>query len=183
MIPSAILFPQYAQAFNSVSARLSLAAGVLLSSLLAEVQVKRQEKVALALSALLFFGFVFRDEWKLNLMEDQLNAAVAQLPRSSRVIGFLRVRSKWINPLLQAPLVHAVDRACVGHCFSYANYEPSTRQFRVRAEVGNSIVMADYEDVSAVERDRYIIQARDLPVFFVYSCGSDGLQVCSHELR
>jgi len=27
------------------------------------------------------------------------------------------------------------ERACIGHCFSYENYEPSSRQFRVaRAE-------------------------------------------------
>ena len=27
---------------------------------------------------------------------------------------------------------HVIDRACIGHCFSYANYEPATAQFRVR---------------------------------------------------
>ena len=24
-----------------------------------------------------------------------------------------------------------IDRICVGHCYSYANYEPSTDQFRI----------------------------------------------------
>jgi len=32
-------------------------------------------------------------------------------------------------------IAHSVDRACIGHCFSYSNYEPSSGQFRVRASL------------------------------------------------
>lgn len=177
-IPSVIMFPQFAAPFNSVSIRLSLAAGIMLGVFLIEVQPNGCERVVLTLSALMFFGFVFRDARNLNRMEDHLDAALAQVPVNSRVIGLLRVPSRRPSPGL-----HAVDRACIGHCFSYATYEPSTRQFRVRAATGNPIVMADYADVWAAELGHYRVQARDLPVFLVYLCGPDSQQVCSRELH
>jgi hypothetical protein len=177
-IPSIIMFPQYALPFSFVSERLSLAAGVLFLALLAEVQLKHHEKALLVLSALMFFSFVFRDGQKLNRIENRIGAVVAQLPSHSRVIGFLRIPSQ-----SRPQLLHAVDRACIGRCFSYASYEPSSRQFRVRAAEGNPIVMADYDDVASVETGDYVVQAGDLPAFLVYLCGSDQQQVCSHELH
>lgn len=177
-IPTIITFPQYALPFSFVSERLSLAAGVLFLALLAEVQLKHHEKALLVFSALMFFSFVFRDGQKLNRIENRLDAAVKQLPSHSRVIGFLRIPSQ-----NRPQLLHAVDRACIGRCFSYASYEPSSRQFRVRAADGNSIVMADYNDVASVETGDYVVQAGDLPAFLMYLCGPDGQQVCSHELH
>jgi hypothetical protein len=177
-IPSVIMFPQFAAPFNSVSSRLSLAAGIMLGAFLVEIQPKAPERVVLTLSALIFFGLVFRDAQKINRMEDHLDAVVSQLPVNSRVIGLLRVPTRRATPGL-----HALDRACIGRCFSYASYEPSTRQFRVRAAAGNPIVMADYPDVWAVEMGQYRVQPRDLPVFLVYLCGPDSQQVCSRELH
>lgn len=68
----------------------------------------------------------------------------------ARVIVILRVPSRDFSPA-----EHVVDRACIGRCCSYANYEPSTGQFRVHAEAGNPIVMADYADVYSVEMGIY----------------------------
>lgn len=177
-IPTVIVFPQYTSSFGFVSARLSLAAGVMLCAFLSDVQPKGYERLILTVSAVMFFSFVFRDARKLNRMEDHLDAALAQVPASSRVIGLLRVPERQISPG-----VHALDRACIGHCFSYASYEPSTEQFRVRATAGNPIVMADYADVFAVELGQYRVHARDLPVFLVYLCGPENQQVCSRELH
>ncbi len=178
LIPAAIAFPAYSAPFNLVSYRLSLAAGVMLAAFLADVQPKSYEKAVLVLSVLIFFSLVFRDARKLNRMEDNLDAALAQVPVKSRVIGILRTPSRDLSPA-----EHAVDRACIGRCFSYANYEPSTGQFRVRANAGNPFVMADYADVYSVELGRYRVQASDLPVILVYLCGLDRPQVCTRELH
>jgi len=177
-IPTVIEFPQYATPFGFVSYRLALITGVLLAAFLVDARPKVCEKVLLTVSALIFFGFVFRDDWKLNRMEDKLDAALAKVPAQSRVLGLLRVPSRQLSPG-----EHAIDRACIGRCFSYASYEPSTGQFRVRAAIGNPIVMADYADVYSVETGRYMVQAADLPVFLVYLCGTDREQVCSTELH
>jgi len=157
---------------------MSLAAGITLCALLAEVRLNRYEKFLLTISAVMFFGFVFRDTREFNRREDQVDAVVARLPAGSRVIGpFLNERK------LLSPLLHVIDRACIGHCFSYASYEPASRQFRVRAEPKNSVVMADYADVGAVELGQYRVRARDLPLFLVYSCGPSLREICSRELR
>ena len=178
MIPADIAFTQFESPFDFVSLRLSLAAGVMLGAFLVDVQPKNYEKLVLSLSALIFYGLVFRDAGKLNRMEDQVDAALTQVPANSRVIGLLRTPS-----IDFSPGEHQLDRACIGRCFSYANYEPSTGQFRVRAAPGNPIVMTDYADVYAVELGRYRVQAADLPVFLIYLCGPDGQQVCSRELH
>ncbi|HEX8816351.1 MAG TPA: hypothetical protein VF753_12690 [Terriglobales bacterium] len=174
VIPSAITFPQYALAFSFISLRFSLAAGVLLCGLLNEVELRVPEKALLMMCVVSYFGLLFADGRMLNRVEDRLDAVVGQLPTNTRVIGRLR------SITMPIQLLHAVDRACLGYCYSYANYEPASRQFRVRAAAGNPIVMADYHDVSAVERGDYRVQARDLPLFLVYLCGAE---VCARELR
>jgi len=94
------------------------------------------------------------------------------------VIGLFLTTSTRANPLW-----HFVDRPCIGHCFSYGNYEPASRQFRIRSTEGNGIVMSDYADVYQVETGKYRVQSRDLPLFLVYSCGSTHQEICSRELH
>jgi hypothetical protein len=78
---------------------------------------------------------------------------------------------------------HTVDRACIGYCFSYGNYEPSSLQFRVRARAGNPFVLANFNDASATERGEYVVQPKDLPVFQIYECDGDRTaDLCMHLL-
>jgi hypothetical protein len=178
LVPTAVTFPQYALPFSYITTRLSLIAGVTFCALLAKVQLSTYEKLALALTAALFFAFIFHDTREFNRMEDDVDKAVAQFPSESRVIGLFLTQSTRINPL-----GHAVDRACIQHCFSYANYEPASRQFRIRAEATNRAVMNNFADVAQVEQGEYKVQTRDLPLFFVYSCGPLHREVCSRELH
>lgn len=178
LIPTAVTFPQYTLPFSYITTRLSLMAGVTFCGLLARVRLNRYEKGALTLTAVVFFALIFHDTHEFNRMEDEVDHAVAQFPSESRVIGLFLTQSTRINPM-----GHAVDRACIQHCFSYANYEPASRQFRIRAEAGNRAVMSSFADVAEVEQGKYIVQTRDLPLFFVYSCGPLQREVCSRELH
>jgi hypothetical protein len=94
---------------------------------------------AMAAIAFVFFGLSYADERALNQVETEMEQAVAQLPPGQRVVSALADPESRINPL-----DHVVDRICVGRCFSYANYEPSTAQFRVRADHENPFVVSDY---------------------------------------
>lgn len=178
ILPNGISFPQYAVPLEAITTRMSLAAGITLCALLVETQINRYEKLLLVLSAMIFFVFVFRDSREFNRLEDQASAAVARLPPGSRVIGQFPTERKRLNPSL-----HMIDRACIGHCFSYASFEPSSKQFRVRAEPGNAVVMTDYTDVAAVQLGKYRVRISDLPLFLVYSCGPAYDQVSSRELH
>jgi hypothetical protein len=61
-------------------------------------------------------------------------------------------------------LAHMVDRACLGRCYSYANYEPSTSQFRVRVTGPSPIILARYEDSWLAQSGLYVLKPADLPI-------------------
>jgi hypothetical protein len=178
LIPDRLLFPQYARPLGFIASRLSLAAGLTLGAVLAAAPTTRLVRIALVSVAALFFGLLYTDHRELNTMEDKLDIAVTRLPPGQRVISPPPSQS-----LRSLCFHHDLDRACIGHCFSYANYEPASRQFRIRAWPRNGMVLDDYADVDAVAGGRYVVQPRDLPVYLVYPCGLDFQDVCSRPLQ
>ena len=178
LIPKVVDFHRYALPFYFVSDRLSLGAGIVLCSLLATVPMNGYECVGLGLATALFFGLLCSDGHALNLVEDSIDHAVSTLPVQARVIELFPHPKNRVDPLR-----HAIDRACIGHCFSYANYEPSTQQFRIRAQPGNSVVLSEYADAYAAEEGNYVVKARDLPLFGVYWCSANETEVCVTSLR
>jgi hypothetical protein len=106
-----------------------------------------------------FFGFLYRDEKILNAIEDRMDSVIAQLPPGQRIVSGVD------DPYLHTfGVVHMIDRACLGRCFSYANYEPSTAAFRVRAVAENPYVTARYVDSWRMQTGSYVVQERDLPL-------------------
>jgi hypothetical protein len=178
LIPDAILFPHFGRPLSFIAQRLSLGAGLMMIATVAQVSATRVAKVALTSTMLLFFAFLFTDEWQLNHREDQLDVALRALPPNQRVIAFLPDQS-----LRSLCFHHDLDRACIGRCFSFANYEPSSLQFRIRAQPGNSIVLDNRVDVDAVSNGTYKVQSRDLPLYLVYPCGQDSGEVCTRPLK
>jgi len=178
LIPNTITFPNYGVPFTYVSDRLSLGSAIMGCAVMGSIAMKRQEKLVLTVLTALFFCFLFIDTQELNRLEDGIDAAVAQLPPGQRVVASF---PPWSIRVM--PLQHAVDRACVGHCFDYANYEPSSRQFRIRAQPGNPVVFDEYADVRAVEEDRYVVRQRDLPLYEVFLCGPARQNVCLTSLE
>jgi len=116
----------------------------------------------MAALATVFFAFLFVDERALNRIEDQLDVAVAQVPLRQRVISLAVAEEVRVDPI-----VHAIDRACIGRCFSYANYEPCTAAFRVRCSRNNPIVVDNYADSYAIQTGGYIVKPRDFPLYGV----------------
>jgi hypothetical protein len=178
LLPDRVMFPQFGHPFGFIAERLSLAAGLSMCALLAAASATRLTKVALAVVAVSFFGLLYTDERKLNSMEDRLDAAVGTLPQGQRVVAILPDRS-----LYSLCFHHDLHRACIGHCFSYANYEPSSRQFRIRAAPGNGIVLDELADVDAVGSGTYVVKSRDLPIYLVYPCGLGLTEVCLRPLQ
>ena len=178
LLPNVIESSRYAIPFSYITDRLSLAAGVIVCMFLAAAPTKGLQKPILGLACMVSFYLVFMDTSKLNALEDGVDRLVAQLPAGARVLGYFPTRNRRISPAL-----HSLDRACIGHCFSYGNYEPMSRQFRVRAVPGNSFVIADFEDEHAVDIGKYVVQQRDVPVYLIYLCGQMRDHVCSKPLQ
>ena len=158
--------------------RLTTVSVVLICCLLGAMRPSRWHLAATAAIAALFFAFVYQDTAKLNRMEAQAEQLVRTLPRDSRVMA--TIEPPWESRIL---IQHMIDRACVGYCFSYGNYEPSSGVFRVRSTPGNPYVLNDYNDAVDMEDGYYTVQPEDLPAYEVYECDATGTLLCVRPLE
>ena len=162
ILPSAVLIPGFMHALAYIAERMSLGVGVAACALLAAARPRPNDRLAMAALATVFFVFLYGDEHALNRFEDRLEGAVASLQPGERVVSLVDDPNARVNAL-----THMIDRVCVGHCYSFANYEPSTRQFRVRATADNPIVVRTYADSWALQTGAYRVKPSDLPIHAV----------------
>jgi hypothetical protein len=162
IVPTKLEIPGYNHALAFIAERMSLAVGVCLCALLAAAPMRAYHRYAMGVAALLFFGFLYRDEGVLNAFEDQMTQLVSQLPPGQRVVSAIDDPTLRINVL-----THMIDRACLGRCYSYANYEPSTAQFRIRVVAESPLVISTYVDSWALQTGTYVVKERDLPLYQV----------------
>lgn len=85
------------------------------------------------------------------------------MPAGSRVVTDVTKSPLGINPLL-----HLIDRACFGHCFSYANYEPASAAFRLRSSPASPAVLDSPQRVFALMQGRYVVRPEDLPLYGLF---------------
>jgi hypothetical protein len=176
IVPDGFFVPQYSGPLNFMASRMSVILLALGAGYVTTSQVDRWPSRIWVLIAVGYFALLYRDTAALNEMEDQAVQLVRQLPAGSRVVAVL----EW--PGAQVVTHHILDRACIGRCFSYANYEPPSRQFRLRVTGPNPIVMANPAASAAVEQGKLIIGGEDLPLYELYQCGSK-TKLCVHELE
>jgi hypothetical protein len=172
LIPSAISIPGYKHSLVYIAERMSLVLGICVCAVLATGPSRSYDRYLTSILAVLFFAMLYRDERLLNLFEDRVNTAVTQVPANARVIGSIEQSSLRVNAL-----AHMVDRSCVGRCYSYANYEPSTAQFRVRVNGENPIVAATYADSFGMQNGRYMVKERDLPLYQLLADDNGQIQI------
>ena len=178
LLPGRVLLPGFRSGLNLMAERMSLAGAVLFCALVASVRLPKPLVGAMAAVAVLFFGLSYTDERAVNQAETQMERLVAQLPPGQRVVSVLTAPENRIWAL-----AHAVDRICVGRCFSYANYEPSTAQFRVRAYRDNPFVISDYAESWSIQTGGYVVKARDLPLYNIDLCEPGSARMCLAPLR
>ena len=163
VLPSAVQLPGYHHSLTFITDRMSLGVGVCVCALLAAGTPRWPARAALFAVSALFFAFLYRDERMLNTLEWRMERAVAGLQPGSRVVSAV------VDPNLRTFVVtHMIDRVCIGRCFSYANYEPSTLAFRVRTMRENSLVVADYTDSWKMQNGDYVVKDRDLPLLQLF---------------
>jgi hypothetical protein len=162
ILPTTILIPGFHHNLVYIAERMSLGVGVCVCALLGAAAPRVFERYALLVVAIVFFGFLYRDERILNSFEDQMSDTVAQLAPWQRIVSGVDDPDLHVNAL-----THMIDRVCLGRCFSFANYEPSTAQFRIRAVAGNPYVAATYLDSWRMQTGTYVVKPQDLPLYQV----------------
>jgi len=177
LLPDGIHVPPYSAALALITPRLTLIAGIMLCSLLGATRPQTWHLLGFSAIAVVFFAMLYRDTGQLNEMEAKIERLVRTLPPDQRVLGTIlpEKNSRFI-------VQHILDRACIGHCFSYGNYEPSSGAFRVQVIDTNPYVMEDGEATAEMEDGKYIVQPEDLPAYQVYQCGPYYLDLCIRTL-
>ncbi|MFZ1974526.1 MAG: hypothetical protein WAU89_16905 [Candidatus Acidiferrales bacterium] len=177
LLPDGIRFPSVPSALALLTERLTSVSAALLCCLLGAMQPRKWHLIACGAIAAVFFGFLYQDTAKIDRMEAQVERLVRTLPPNQRVLGTLKP-----FPGSRILIQHMLDQACIGHCFSYGNYEPACAQFRVRTTPNNPYAMFSYELTSDTEDGTYEVQPRDLPAYQVYQCSLSGTDLCIRPL-
>jgi hypothetical protein len=174
-LPDSIWLPPYSGR-TYLTLRFSLFSAILLCAAVARVPLKAFERIGQIVLMAVFFAFSYADERSLNLVEQKMARAVATLPPGSRVISEVKDSRLYIQALQ-----HVVDRPCIGRCFDFADYEPSTGKFRLRALPGNSFVLSDYDDVSNLENKQLVLNRTDVTVYRLFPC-QGGQEICEDRV-
>ena len=179
MIPEVMWFSKDPMPFALAISRLTSVTAVLGLCMLGSVKPRLWHLAGLAILASVFFVWTYQDTATLNDMERQVETMVSTLPSGRRVLETINSRKDsrlwFIN--------HMVDRACIGKCFTYSNYEPPAGQFRIRVNPGSPIVTASVLDSADMEDGFYVVRQQDLPMNQIYQCDENDLsKLCIREL-
>jgi hypothetical protein len=178
LLPRGAHVPGHIGAVALLTDRLTSVSVVLLICLLGVTRPQKWHLAGAAAIAAVFFTFVYQDTGRINRMESEVARLVRTLPPSQRVMGTILP-----PPDSRVTIQHILDRACLGYCFSYGNYEPGSKMFRVRANPGNPYVLDNYDLAVEMEDGDYVVKSTDLPVYQVYQCGPDDAKLCIHSLK
>ena len=181
VLPDVLRIPLYSGWVGSLALRLTTVAAVMGLCVLAWMQPRKWHTAGFAIIAVAFFAFLYEDTATLNRMEAQIERLIDQsVPVGGRVTTTIWAPSDSRLPYV----VHMVDRACVRKCFSFQNYEPPSREFRVRVAEGGSPLNTDHSDASQqMEVGEYVVQPGDLPMAQIYQCDQNDLtRLCVRQL-
>jgi hypothetical protein len=178
LLPDAIHFPEPTATIALFTERLTSITAVVGCCVLGATHPRKWHFAATAVIAGVFFAFLYQDTAIVNRMEAQVVQLVSKLPPNQRVLATIEPfpGSRILNQ-------HIIDRACIGRCFSYGNYEPGSRVFRVRATPGNPYVLDSYELATETEEGDYLVEPSDLPLYEVYQCSENGTELCMRPLK
>jgi len=158
--------------------RVSIYAAALACCLLALAWPAKWQAAAFSVVAVAFFSLLYTDAAALDQLETRMEQVVAPMRPGRRVVATIFSRRG-----ARVHDQHMIDRACIGHCFYVANYEPSSGQFRIKAEPGSPVVMSDQDDCGRMQNGVYQVRAQDLPLLEIYGCGASLRDICVHELQ
>jgi len=171
----------YAAWVGLLVSRLTTISAILGLCLLAAARLRWWAGLGFAGVTAVYFVFLFQDTGALNRLEANADALLSQLPVGTRIVPTIAADPDWRAEFIG----HSTERACVGRCFVYSNYEPSSGQFRVRvAKRGSWIVEASSENAEDMQGGGYDIDAGDLPLKHLYQCDrADWTKLCLADLR
>jgi len=146
---------------------------------LALIPLRKWQVAGFTVCAAVFFVFSYQNTQSISRVESNAESLIAALPFGTRIVPIVSAPEDWRIPFI----AHSVERPCIGHCFSYSNYEPSSGQFRIRVRTGSPIVTASVDQSEAMSSGDYIVRPEDLPLVSIYQCDeADWTRLCAAPL-
>ena len=178
ILPTSVQLPQYDHTLAFIPQRLSLFTGLVFCVMTCVVKPAKEAVALSSLATVAFFGFLFVDHQAYNGMEIDITRVVRTAPAGARVVAVVLDPDVRLNAM-----AHVADRACIGHCFSYANYEPATKQFRIRLREGNDVNVSSVAVSQAIERGEHVVSAAEDPIYAVCGCEASNGALCLRTLH
>lgn len=170
LIPSNAGLMAHSEALTYIPEKISLLVALSFCIMVSKAAYGRGVTRLSGIVALAYFTLLFMDAAAFNRAEEQITRVVREAPAGSRVIAAVSDEGSRINAL-----AHVADQACIGHCFSYANYEPATGQFRIRLTGEGGHAPPTMETVKEIESGQHIVTAAEDPLYAVCpSVAGDG---------
>ena len=178
-LPDNLRPPFYAGWIGLLISRLTAISAIFALCIMGLFQPRKWHLLGCGMCAAVFFFYVYQDTRLLNQAESAAERLVSSLPPGTRIIPILNAPADWRVRFIG----HIVDRACIGHCFTYSNYEAPSEQFRVRARHGSPLVTASADDAEDMEGGTYEVQETDPRLTLIYQCSNHDLtKLCIHDL-
>lgn len=163
---------------GALATRLTLVTAIFGLCWFASLPLRSWHLVLSSVIAVVFFTFIYQDTAFLNRMEANTEKITRTLPFGTRTLSTIFAPNTYRTIYLHIP-----DRACIGHCFLFSNYEPSARQFRVRVRPGSPVVTASQDDSEDMQSGTYDVEDEDLPLKQIYQCDAKDLtRICIRDL-
>jgi hypothetical protein len=179
-LPENVRVSLYAGWVGLLVSRLTLVTAIFGLLVLASLRLPRWPFYGSAVCAAVFFVFLYQDTGKLDRLETSARAVAQSLSVGTRIVAVANPPDDWRIQFIY----HSIERACIGRCFSFANYEPSSLQFRVRALPGNFFVTTSVDQSDDMSSGDYLVQKGDLPLTSIYQCDdADFTKLCALPLR
>jgi hypothetical protein len=162
-----------------LGSRLTMISAIFGLCFLGTIKPRKWHLAGFTVCGMVFFAFLYQDTGWLNQLESNAETLTRDLPPGTRVIVTARAPAD----SRIAFIGHAVERACIGHCFSYANYEPASGEFRVRVRKGSPVVTSSTDDAEDMASGEYEVDETDLPIKQIYQCDAGDLtKLCIRDL-
>jgi len=179
LLPENLRLSLYAGWVGLLVSRLTTISAIFGLCVLGCARLRKWQLVGFSALAAAYFLFLYQDTAALNRMESSAESVLSGVPCGTRIIPTIAADPEWRIEFIG----HLADRACVGRCFIYSNYEPSSGQFRVRVGKGESWIVTDSAgDAEDMQGGGYEIQRSDLPVKELYQCDrGDWTKLCLRD--
>jgi hypothetical protein len=180
LLPQNLRGGPYSAWIGLLVSRLTIISMIFALCILSSLRPSKPAAVATLACSLFFFTLLYRDNATLNRLETHAESLTVALPFGTLVIPTLAS-----TPDSRIQFVHhIVDRACIGHCFTYSNYEPSSAQFHVRVTPGSPLIAYSAANAQEMEAGNYIVRAPDPPLVDIYQCDpADFTVLCARRLK